>query len=605
MKLVVKDSGGFMKVIYGITLNDGHLPTLNTLTDEQLEFFHIPDIEPAVWFKILIIESAVIDCAQRNVTWFTSKALDDSDVTEANVNKLLRRKTGTQRISESTFLTSEHVQYLCFDFDEVFIETKQIIQNYKQSTEKDHGKAEVRFFEQMFSVLHRFVLPAVTLKNEDQPHLQAALDYQTLLIERQDEKICAMNSILQSLSADQFTMREKYYETIFKRFHEEQLQVAPDVAMLLYNHVQEDLSHYSQQLTEIQTDVNLIKEQLKQCGSSSDVAQLAGTGGCRSSMILSGNVKYEFNDKSLLFASKLLPERFSIEAQMKGFSTGRRDTCATEDASTGSTAKGSQAEFVSNLQLHLTRLRQVRDQVFDRYKTILQIREILGEFVCDRVIVRKDNKKHISKRQIIRSKLKTKSSSSKHKRKNELHAKYVELETRKQERLQETSALLEHKVQMISVKEAIRLAMDELKSAPIAFGIDIDRSGSLRSTDVNKQRGTPAQWLSIREQVAHALEDTTSTVRAAHIHGSQRVILQCNLFHKLRRKYLLSESDSPDNISIDSSMLNNVLEQSTRLSFYDSLASNRSIYSASATPLSTIRRNPRGSARNTRAHRNR
>ena len=53
-----------------IYLKDFHIPAVGTV-----EIDHI--VEPAIWFKSLIIDSTYIDCDSRNISW-REKSQDDN-----------------------------------------------------------------------------------------------------------------------------------------------------------------------------------------------------------------------------------------------------------------------------------------------------------------------------------------------------------------------------------------------------------------------------------------------------------------------------------------------------------------------------------------------
>ena len=385
---------------------------MDTLTEDEIGLWKIPnDIETAIWFKILVIESMEIDCNKRIVTW-SSTCLGDEHKHQQEQqlrSGLLRRKKSIKKISESNALTSaEDMSQITLELDEIFLETQKAIDQFN-SPPKLTSKAErdILFAMNLFKVLHRTVLPVLTLNKEDITALEAAKDFQMELIRRQDAEICSNSDNLLLIRQQQFSLREQIYAEVSKKQDGFDVTLHSELALLVYNHIQEDLSHYSQQLTDIQTDVNMLKAQLKQLSPSSQTHEgltspsITKTKNSRASvMINSPDTQYSFHDGRLLVAR--------LEPEMK-------------------TLAASSSEDVASLQLQLTQCRKVRDRIFERYRALLQVRELLGEHVCDRVIVQKDVKKKITKRQIIRSKIKkvaTKSAkkkkSSKRKRKSTL-----------------------------------------------------------------------------------------------------------------------------------------------------------------------------------------
>ena len=123
--------------------------------------------------------------------------------------------------------------------------------------------------------------------------------------------------------------------------------------------------------------------------------------------------------------------------------------------------------------------------------------------------------------------------------------------------LEQSDSLMHEKIQMVSVKEAIVGAINELRTSDIAFGCDVSHSGSDRATDIMggaAAESAASQWLSLREQVTRAVEGDDAQLSALHSQCCNRVKVQCETFYELRTRYLLSEGNrSPDSISVASS----------------------------------------------------
>lgn len=135
--------------------------------------------------------------------------------------------------------------------------------------------------------------------------------------------------------------------------------------------------------------------------------------------------------------------------------------------------------------------------------------------------------------------------------------RYFAIEHEKSDLLEASDRLIHEKIQMVSLKEAIVGAIDELRTADVAFGCDLSQSGSRRATDIIGGAGAgsvPSQWLSAREQVAMAVYGESAELTALHSRCCNRVKVQCDTFYELRARYLLSEGNrSPDSISVASS----------------------------------------------------
>ena len=193
----------FVDTIYGITLDEGITPCLSSLSEEELATFKIPEVEPALWFKTLVLTRVTVDCVRRQMTWATEKShdcsedfklasgikrishSDEKDGTKSNVlaNVKLRpgkgkNKFDLKRLSESVFLHASNADQST-DIEELFMSTELVVTRYSS----DKVINRVGYYEEMFRILHCYILPAITFDKEDVPQLEAAMEFQNSLIE--------------------------------------------------------------------------------------------------------------------------------------------------------------------------------------------------------------------------------------------------------------------------------------------------------------------------------------------------------------------------------------------------------------------------------------
>ena len=290
------------------------------------------------------------------------------------------------------------------------------------------------------------------------------------------------------------------------------------LAAVLLNDFQDDLQRYSTQLAGAQADVNLLKAHIRKHQSKSQ-----GT-------FHSGKVKHLSTSCSI---SEECPE-----LKLPG---------AEEPVEVCSYTS------LSELEEELALKRLERDKIFQKYKRMLHIREILGEYVSDRVLLSASTSARVTKRKVIRSKLHL---SGKVKVENPLHKIYIGLVDVKQEKIKETKKLVEEKVRLVSVKEGIRAALQELQTAGSTYGIEFDQFGSLRSTDIMTRPQLPTNWRTLEEQIKQIIDDPEEPLAVAHSDGCEKILNECKLLLKFHNKYLESETDtdmrsgSPDTASL-------------------------------------------------------
>jgi Trp operon repressor len=125
-----------------IVLRDFNVPVVNEV---ELDF----QIEPAIWFKSLIIESIVIDCNLRNVFW-QSKRQDCSGSNQPTVKSI---------------------------FDDVRLDECELFNsviNLLKTSEKKPSKTDI-LSREILRILHVHVFPAIILHKEDHENLREAL----------------------------------------------------------------------------------------------------------------------------------------------------------------------------------------------------------------------------------------------------------------------------------------------------------------------------------------------------------------------------------------------------------------------------------------------
>ncbi|XP_070570397.1 uncharacterized protein [Ptychodera flava] len=126
-------------------------------------------LEPAIWFKVLILDSISIDCAKRKILWTTCSQC---------------RLTGQDR--EWGFVYCSHVKLLyhtdgeCYDYDadldDIFDLAACLL------TDNPDNKSLLR-------LLHCYILPMIILNSEDLMVAEDALKQQVLSIESLDHKL--------------------------------------------------------------------------------------------------------------------------------------------------------------------------------------------------------------------------------------------------------------------------------------------------------------------------------------------------------------------------------------------------------------------------------
>ncbi|CAC5424148.1 unnamed protein product [Mytilus coruscus] len=215
--------GKKLSSISGIHLKDFHTPAV-----EQIEIDLT--VEPAIWFKTLIINSVLIECDVRNVYWR---------------EKCTHGESETEFDTESTRVVPRMTRAVydegdCEDF-ELFDSVVKLLNKVESKSLSEEQRAQ-----EILRILHLYVLPEIVLKLQDVALLQDALENVEHSIgiisediQRKDRGICLTENSLKTqrdklFSLDNFES-EKYLITCNDNFLREVLvDVERDIESMNY-----------------------------------------------------------------------------------------------------------------------------------------------------------------------------------------------------------------------------------------------------------------------------------------------------------------------------------------------------------------------------------
>ncbi|KAK2145146.1 hypothetical protein LSH36_699g02004 [Paralvinella palmiformis] len=510
--------GTFSKEVANITLKDGCLPCIGDQVSEQLE--------PALWFKVLVLDAISIDCNKKVILWHTSSDLeavkqtaqyccddkvdddggvrtnteDENDSVAGDVPEDKERDSGyrpnrtcglrhqsSQRIirrqmSETVYAGGECMGYSS-DMDEVFEFTQDIL-----SKLVNNQISQVQFNKEVFLLLHVHVLPNIHLSADDIINVQNAMaivdcyitDINTLIMDKQLH--------IDHVQRDMKTQRQKFiHEVCEPNFNNAKFSAA--FANILLQQLTEDIAKAQEQLEELTQRVEAAKDNIV---SPDD--------------------------------SRASPENDSD--------------------------RGGNDE--------LLQLRSERSQFMKEFNDLLTARAVLDEYISGERVSMNDEKHSIKGCKPMKSSKKPKNKSEKEKRKskkrnssisldphneaNPLHAIYLGMEQTYDQMLADTLSLTNRKLLLLSVKETMRGVFETLLSGKETLGIDIDTTGMRRPTDVLRHSQIPIEWLSLPEQVSSVLKDETLPIRESHEKFCELVKQKCTAALQKGKLSIISDS---------------------------------------------------------------
>ncbi len=127
MQLFIR-SGDLYTEIPSVTLKDGYIPVVGDHNQQNSASDNSIQIEPAIWFKVLVLDSISIDCSKRAIMWNSDTRLTP-DGKKGSRNHLLRDDRESplhkrKRISQSMYIGGEFYGFES-ELDELF-DTMQV-----------------------------------------------------------------------------------------------------------------------------------------------------------------------------------------------------------------------------------------------------------------------------------------------------------------------------------------------------------------------------------------------------------------------------------------------------------------------------------------------
>ena len=188
--------------------------------------------------------------------------------------------------------------------------------------------------------------------------------------------------------------------------------------------------------------------------------------------------------------------------------------------------------------------RHERNIGFSEHQKMLHARENLRELMADK------SERRMSLTESIRHSFRSKKGRIVA---SPLQDIYLEMHSKIKAIKLDTMELVEKKVMMISVKEAVRNTLEEIRETNQSQGVDTDRRGGTRATHVLRQSRIPREWLTLTEQVAVTLADVGSEITKKHLAFTDRVISQCGA--GMFEKHLLNLSANKTGNSAEGDIL--------------------------------------------------
>lgn len=488
MELFIRANDIYME-IHKVTLKEGHIPMIGdhlppSLKDADHGYTNPYKIEPAVWFKVKVVDSISIDCTKRVIMWNSDSSLpyvNDSHPAGEEEGQCENATPGgaalkrQRRVSESMYIGGELYGFES-DLDELFDTLQLAVVNFASSS----ITREV-FNCEIMRMLHCHVLPLVKLTTEDVPKMRELYREEEECIKAIDELILLKDKQMDEIASAMQRQRSSFLSNLVTVTDTRSTLSGPwkmcnkKVAKMLVEDFEADISEVYQRLDDLQKDVEEAKLKLSEEGNT--------------------NIRDSF-----------------VSDMVKTNETEPIVNCTNRNELPASEKETNSDESVDYEKILLAK-RCERNDCHRRYEKLLYARENLKDYINET----EDEPEKPQRRSFLNHFHR----SSRH-QEEPLHNIYIAMREKLEDVRKEAKALIDKKVLMISVKEAIRTTLEELELHDESTGYDVGVMHGSRPTDVLHRSRKPKDWLSLAEKISELVG-----------HHSNQACLQHNNFCKV------------------------------------------------------------------------
>ena len=229
-----------------------HGKKTSTVTSIYLKDFHIPavgtveidhTVEPAIWFKSLIIDSMKIDCDSRNVFW-REKSQDDNTESELEESSAF-----VPRMTTAIYDDGDRENFELFD------DVIKLLKAIEHNTFREGQLAQ-----EILRILHLYILPELVPKTRDVTLLQDALEMVEGHIATTSKNILSKNS---GICLTEYSLKQQRDKLFTENNFESETYLktcnADFLGELLYD-VERDIESLNYDLSSQQSEVDRLRE---------------------------------------------------------------------------------------------------------------------------------------------------------------------------------------------------------------------------------------------------------------------------------------------------------------------------------------------------------
>lgn len=250
---VILKFGNKVKIVPGVGLRECYLPTIGST---QMDF----QMEPAIWFKTLLVDQMMIDCDKREVRWRAFMGTDNVTNVDSRSNASAELQVSEQDVDldPQNFPREVYENAECYDFDplvdEVFDTVHMMMaENKKLNTEQ--------FNIELLRLFHCLILPALKLSRQDIEALDNAKEIVDAELISMDAGIVDKQKCITLTENSLERQRERFLEK--EQFSSETYvrTCKRDFLQNLLKHIEKDIAAHQEHLIEVQGTVDKLRDE--------------------------------------------------------------------------------------------------------------------------------------------------------------------------------------------------------------------------------------------------------------------------------------------------------------------------------------------------------
>lgn len=194
--------GNQRRLVTNVHLQEGFCPCIGNGAMKKKSCADVSRLEPAIWFKVLVLESISVDCGRKIVSWSTGSHPEDADLP-----------------SHRKFCMEGECYDYDADIDELFTLATKVIYPADHEENGVSQPSDEDYEQCLLRMLHCYILPKITLHQDDLDKVMNAREKQALSIRELDRKVIEKCKHIDACELNMEDLRTQFLPDLEKFIH--------------------------------------------------------------------------------------------------------------------------------------------------------------------------------------------------------------------------------------------------------------------------------------------------------------------------------------------------------------------------------------------------